>query len=233
MQTYTHINARLKLLVNHFTYGNAAAFAKSIHVVQQGFDRLLKPDKNTGRFPTVKPELVSKILNKYPDINGIWLLSGAGLMLHSMSQQELQDSPFAFMPATPSGIPCYRADFMHEFSLIQNKQADSISYYIDCKIFNHIDFWCLVGDSSMEPDIALGDIVAMQEIKDKKQKLSYGSIYGVVTKDFSTVRRISKGRGKDTLALIPANKSPEFPEQQIPRSSIQHLFHIPGCIKKL
>jgi len=233
MQISAHVNERLKILINHFTHGNAAAFARRIHMVQQGFDRLLRPDKKTGRFPIVKPEIISKILNKYPDVNLIWLLSGSGLMLNSMVNKELKDFQYALMPASPSGIPCYQVDFMHNFSIIQNKQTDLICYYIDCKIFNHVDFWCFMGDQSMEPDIALGDMVAMHEIHDKEPKLQYGSIYGVVTKDFSTLRRVAKGKGRNTLVLIPSNKSPEFHEQEIPHSSILHLFHIPGCIKKL
>jgi len=84
MQTPQNPNERIRVLIDHFTKGNAAAFARSIHVVQQGFDRLLKPDKKTGKFPFVKHEIVDKIVGQYPDVSKIWLLSGGGPMLLSM-----------------------------------------------------------------------------------------------------------------------------------------------------
>ena len=95
MQTPKHINERLRVLIDHFTQGNAAAFAREIKVVQQGFDRLLKQNKTNWRYPTVKPEIIDKILIKYPHVNKIWLLSGAGTMLRILEdpQETLSSVP--------------------------------------------------------------------------------------------------------------------------------------------
>ena len=113
MRAPTQINERLRLLIDHFTQGNAAAFAREIKVVQQGFDRLLKPNKETGRYPAVKPEIVDKILIKYPHVNEIWLLSGAGSMLRVLEdpQQTLSSVP-------PSDLThCYDQTVLSHFYL--------------------------------------------------------------------------------------------------------------------
>jgi len=228
MRTSSDINLRLIELVKHFTDGNAAAFARSIQIAQQRFDRLLKPVKKSGKFPIVKPEIVNMILTQYETVSEIWLLSGSGPMIKT-----LDTSPASFVSPPPPGAPFYNVDFIHEYDLIINKHAESISYYPNMKSFPQADFWCHVTGRSMEPDITSGDPVAMREILDTNKVIVYGQVYGIVTKNFCTVRRVTKGRNDRYLTLIPSNKSPEYAEQEILRSSIEHLFHVLGCIKKL
>jgi len=228
MQLSTEINTRLATLVKHFTHGNAAAFARSIDVVQQRFDRLLKPDRKSGKYPMVKPEIVEVIMAQYPAINRIWLLSGAGPMLHDA--QDPQTTSYGF---SSYGVPYYPTDFIHALELVTQKHAESIGYYIDFKSFNHADFWCHITGRSMEPEIASGDIVAMKEVLDRENDILYGEIYGMVTKNFCTIRRVAKGNSDDQLILIPANKSAEYAEQEIPRAAVERLFQLLCCVKEL
>ena len=228
MRTSSEINLRLLKLVEHFTGGNAAAFARSIHIAQQRFDRLLKPVKESGKYPMVKPEIVDMILAQYKMVNDIWLLSGSGSMIKT-----LIDSPESFVAPPPTEAPFYRVDFIHEYELILNKHAQSIAHQIDLKIFPQVDFWCHVSGHSMEPEIASGDLVAMKEISEVNKGIIYGNVYGIVTKDFCTVRRITAGSNARSITLIPSNKSAEYAQQEIPRSSIEHLFHVLCCVKKL
>ena len=228
MQTLsTEINLRLVTLVKHFTHGNAAAFARNIQVMQQRFDRLLKPNRKTGKFPMVKPEIIRDILKQYPSVHDVWLLSGAGPMLHT-----LEDAPASFQISPPSGVPYYHTDFIHEFELIRNKHAESIGYYIDFKIYNHADFWCYVTGRSMEPEIVSGNVIAMKEVSNKEDGILYGEIYGIVTKNFCTIRCVAKGSNDQSITLIPANKGAEYAEQEIPRSDIEHIFQVLCCVKK-
>jgi len=228
MRSSIETNERLKELVKHYTQGNAAAFAKSIEVTQQRFDRLLKIDKKSGKYPAVKGEMINAILDKYPNVQDVWLLAGRGEMLNT-----LNETPESFIPTPPSGIPYYSADFAHEFDLIKNRHAQSIHYQIDYKIFNHADFWCNFSGHSMEPEITSGDAVAMKEISCNETEVLFGEIYGIVTNNFCTIRRIAKGSKPGYLKLIPSNKSVEYTEQEIKRSSIEHMFHVLCSVKKL
>ena len=228
MHTPTETNLRLVELVKHFTDGNAAAFARSINVSQQSFDRLLKVDRKSGKFPMVKPELIRAILTQYPEVHKVWLYTGVGSMLNT-----IEDPKSSFHVSPPSGVPYFPIDFIHEFELIRNKKAERIGYFIDFKAYNHADFWCHVTGRSMEPEIVAGDFVAMKEIYDKKEGILYGEMYGIVTKSFCTVRRVAKGSNENHLKLIPSNKSAEYAEQEIHRSTIQNLFMILGYVRNL
>ena len=99
MRILKYPNERLRLLIDHFTDGNVAAFAREIKEVQQALDRLFKPSKTSGRFPAVKFEIYEKILIRYPDVSQIWLLSGAGPMLRI-----LEDPKTRYEGET---CPCY------------------------------------------------------------------------------------------------------------------------------
>jgi len=224
----SEINLRLAALVKHFTDGNAAAFARSIKVAQQRFDRLLKPDKESGKYPIIKPEIVEKILTRYPNVRDIWLLSGSGPMLDTM-----EDLKPSFHISLPSGVPYFPLDFIHEFELIRSKKAEYIGYPVDFKAFNHADFWCNVTGRSMEPEIVAGDFVAMKEVYDKNEGVLYGEMYGIVTKKFCIIRRVAKGSTDLHIKLIPSNKSAEYAEQEILRSSIDNLFLILGYTRNL
>jgi len=222
------INQRILELVKHFTNRNAAAFARTIQIGQQRFDRLLKPDKKSGKFPMVKPEIVTVILAQYPLVSEVWLLSGAGSMIKTVV-----DSLTSVQSLTPSGVPFYHVDFIHEYELIKNKHAESIGYYIDLKSVNHADFWCHVAGRSMEPEIASGDMVAMKEVPDRENGVLNGEMYGIVTKNFCTVRRVVMSKNPGHLLLVPSNKSAENAEQEIPLSTIEQIFQVLGCYKKL
>jgi hypothetical protein len=228
MRISPEINIRINELVNHFTKGNVAAFARSIHVTQQRFDRLLKPVKKSGKFPMVKLDIVRAILFQYPNVHEVWLLSGAGPMLNTLEE------PYSYFHAPhQQSVPYYLLDFIHEFELIKNKHADSIGCYIDFKIFNHADFWCHITGRTMEPEISSGDIVAMKEVVDIEDGILYGETYGIVTKNFCTIRRVVKGSTDAFLTLVPAEKNAEYAEQEIQRSTIKHLFQVLCCVKKL
>jgi len=224
----SEINIRLKMLVERFTKGSASAFAHSIHLKQQSFDRLLKKNKKNGKFPGVKPEIYDAILKKYPSVQKVWLYTGEGPMLNTIEDPQ---SPFHISPH--SDVPYYRVDFIHEFELIKNKKAEYIGYHVNFQAYNHADFWCHFTGHSMEPEIAAGDFIAMKEIHDKKEGILYGEMYGIVTKNFCTIRRVAKGSSDQRLKLIPSNKSAEYAEQEIPRPAIQKLFLVICCVKNL
>ena len=82
----------------------------------------------------------------------------------------------------------------------------------------------------MEPEINHGDIIAIREINNWREFLLMGEIYGIITNEFRTIKRLEKGSNKETFRLIPINR--EYQEQEIPISQIQKIFKVIGCMKK-
>ncbi|MDR2584706.1 MAG: hypothetical protein LBC84_00550 [Prevotellaceae bacterium] len=202
-----NINQRIRILVDHFTEKNATRFANSIGVVQQRFDRILKVNEKTKKYPLVKQEIIDAILSVYPNVNKIWLYMGEGPML----QDQLHDTGYAYLLY---GNPYFNIDFIDGFDLIFNKDPKHVEYYIDIRAYSHADFWC---NSN-------GNMVAMKEIVDKQNDILYGEIYGIVTKGFRTIKRIVQGKNERYVKLLSTSNQIDNTEQEIPISKIEHIF---------
>ena len=85
----------------------------------------------------------------------------------------------------------------------------------------------------MEPELNNGDFIAMKEMKSPIQYLPAGEIYGIVTEDYRTVKRMTTSDKDGFVRLIPTNKSPEFKPQDIPVSMICKVFAVLGSMHRL
>ena len=86
----------------------------------------------------------------------------------------------------------------------------------------------------MEPLISSGDIIALKEMKDWRDFLLFGEVYGIITDDMRTVKTVTKSqKGEDFLQLVPENKAEEYQPQDIPIKLIRKVFKVLGCMKKL
>ena len=84
----------------------------------------------------------------------------------------------------------------------------------------------------MEPLISHGDMIALKKIEDWPNYILYGEVYGIVTSEYRTVKKVRKSvKGEDYLRLVPVN--PEFDEQDIPKSIVRGVFQIIGCAKRI
>lgn len=82
----------------------------------------------------------------------------------------------------------------------------------------------------MEPLISNGDIIALHKIEDWQTYMLYGEIYGIMTDEWRTVKRVRKSSNPDYIILEPANK--EYDEQEIPKSLIRGVWQVLGSVKK-
>lgn len=131
------------------------------------------------------------------------------------------------------GSPYYNVDFIGGFDLVLNDQTINPEYYINFKPYNSPGvMWCNVSGKSMEPEINNGDLIAIKEASISIEHLPYGEIYGIVTNDYRTIKRISKSSKEGFVKLIPTNQSPEFVSQDIPISIIQKVFLVIGSVKR-
>lgn len=165
-----------------------------------------------------------------------WLLTGKGEML----KEKLSEPVQAGRKASPTinyeykGAPYYNVDFIGGFDVVLNDQTVNPDYYINFVPYNKPGvIWCNITGHSMEPELNNGDFIAMKEMTTPIEYLPYGEIYGIVTDDFRTVKRIRMSEKKGYVRLIPTNKSPEYAEQEIPVTMIRKVFAVLGSMHRL
>lgn len=178
-------------------------------------------------------------------INPNWLITGEGSMLISdgnsqadtISGKNTSVQQAVNVPAISytHGRPYFNVDFLGGFDIIINDQTVMPEYNIDFKPYNKEGvMWCNITGHSMEPLVSNGDIIAIREMKDWRDFILYGEVYGIVTEDMRTVKVVTKSeQGQDFMRLVPINKSEEYQPQDIPVKLITHVFKVVGCMKKM
>lgn len=213
---------RISTIVEKFGNGKNTVFASLIGVSEAN----VRNYKN-GVMP--KADFLEKIARSF-DININWLLTGEGNMLSSESEKE---EKLPSVNQTYEGAPYFNVDFIGGFDLIVNDQTVNPDFYINYPPYNQPGVvWCNLTGHSMEPEISNGDIIALREVTTPIQYLPAGEIYGIVTEEYRTVKRIRLSQKEGFVRLIPSNKSEEFCEQEIPISIILKVYAILGSIRK-
>lgn len=213
---------RISTIVEKFGNGKNTVFASLIGVSEAN----VRNYKN-GVMP--KADFLEKIARSF-DININWLLTGEGNMLSSESEKE---EKLPSVNQTYEGTPYFNVDFIGGFDIIVNDQTRNPDFYINYPPYNQEGVvWCNLTGHSMEPEISNGDIIALREVTTPTQYLPAGEIYGIVTEEYRTVKRIRLSQKEGFVRLIPSNKSEEFCEQEIPISMIIRVYAVLGSIRK-
>lgn len=177
---------------------------------------------------SIQPDKLKSIAINYPDLSIEWLLIGIGDML-KINKEELKPSiNHKFI-----GSPYYNVDFIGGFDVVLNNQTINPDYYIDFSPYNEKGVvWCNITGKSMEPEINSGDIIAMKELTTNIEYLPFGEIYGFVTNEYRTVKKLGRSDKDGYIRLIPTNKSEEFAPQDIPAEMVIKVFSVLGSVKR-
>ncbi len=201
----------------------------------------LKGNAELARFLGVAPNTITNwygrktfdidvIYTKCVDIDMNWLLTGEGNMIREESNKE---EKLPSVNQTYEGAPYFNVDFIGGFDLIVNNQTVNPDFYINYPPYNQPGVvWCNLTGHSMEPEISNGDIIALREVTTPIQYLPAGEIYGIVTDEYRTVKRVRLSQKEGFVRLIPSNKSDEFCEQEIPINMILKVYAVLGSIRK-
>ena len=213
---------RISTIVEKFGNGKNTVFASLIGVSEAN----VRNYKN-GVMP--KADFLEKIARSF-DININWLLTGEGNMLRTESEKE---EKLPSVNQTYEGAPYFNVDFIGGFDVIVNDQTRNPDFYMNYPPYNQEGVvWCNLTGHSMEPEISNGDIIALREVTTPIQYLPAGEIYGIVTEEYRTVKRVRLSQKEGFVRLIPSNKSEEFCEQEIPISMILKVYAVLGSIRK-
>lgn len=203
---------RVMALVNHYTNGNKSQFAKMLGITPQTINTWIARN-------TFDAEL---LYAKCDDLSADWLLAGKGDMIRNVAPNINQNGV---------GVPYFDVDFCGGFDMMLNDQTAVPTGYINFPQYNRADSWANISGHSMEPLISHGDIIALRKIEDWQTFILYGEIYGIMTEEYRTVKRIRKSDNPDNLLLEPINKG--YDSTEIPKAVITGVWQVLGCAKRL
>lgn len=193
---------------------------------QQDFSERVNSDKSTVSLImndriSIPNNMFVNISNAFQFISIEWLKNGIGEITGNNTN------------ITNYGRPYYNVDFECGFDSLINDQTIIPEYNISYPPYNKEGIiWCNATGQSMVPEINPGDIIALQEVKNWKDYITYGETYAIVTSNnLRTIKKIRKGRKKDTILLVPINHS-EYDDQEIPITHITRIFRVLAAIKK-
>lgn len=190
-----------------------------------GYTRNLKENPSASK--------IEDILNAYPELNRVWLLSGEGEMLTSSQASMEQDTD-----ARKGMIPFYDAETTggHNGRVSSSNSTSEMIGYI------HAGGWFggretaairHVGESMTEyPD---GCILAVREVLDRNL-LVPGKNYVIETSEYRVTKRIQHGSSKDTISLYSTNQEKYedgrlvYEPFEVSLADVRRIFSVLGYI---
>ncbi|MCQ2191523.1 MAG: hypothetical protein MJZ23_01495 [Paludibacteraceae bacterium] len=161
---------------------------------------------------SISSQWMGKITEQYPELNISWLITGKGSMISGKSN------------IAKNKIPYFNVDFSGGFVELYNDQTQHPTGFVDMTNVQGAQLWCNIKGHSMEPTIADGDRIALQNVA-PNDSINYGSIYAIVTDDgLRTVKRIERSENEGKLLLVADNK--DYNPVEISKTSITHLFRV-------
>ena len=195
-------------------------FANEIEVSTSLITEICKKRTNAGITP------IQNLINRFPNINSNWLLTGEGSMLKedvpvAIQIENLNDG-FPFVSVTAIG-GFGSSDFVI-------MQQDIKEYYVIPK-FKHkkIDFMIEVEGSSMYPKYNSGDVVACTIIKESTF-IQWNKTHVVATKEQGIIiKRLKKSEQEDVLVMVSDNKS--YEPFEVHKDDIKGIALVVGVIR--
>lgn len=181
------------------------------------------------------PEDKRNIISRhYPDLNTSWLMTGNGTMLRTESSSpssaeqnvELSKKGVLMVPFT---------NLDARGGLLANQETDVAEYVTEMIPFSDGiaqkgDFVIPMYGDSMYPRYPSGSRLLIRHVESWREYLELGASYVIELVDGRhVVKIVKKGSDKDHFLLVSVN--PEFEEQEIPKSIINHVFLVKLMLK--
>lgn len=180
-------------------------------------------------------EKLSNILNTFPELSKVWLLTGEGEMLRTDTPAGVSVSedapPPQLIPAPPGkGLPLIPLPAMAGFLKgAADIDPNEIEWYF-VPAFRDCQFLIRVKGDSMSPRYLSGDIVACREVQDTGTFFQWGKTYVLDTDQGVVIKRVRPSEKENHILCVSDN--PEYDPFDVPIAGIYHLAIVRGLIRE-
>lgn len=210
-----------------------------------------------ARYLGIKPQALSNwyarntldlhiLSDKFPEIDGNWLLTGEGTMLKTIvndtTQRQCRDDAETMpttsiaqneqQPANRRTLPLIPIDAVAGFNGIDSPGVR----LVDCALYEvpdfaevHAEFLVRVSGSSMYPKYSSGDILACRKVPEITF-IQWGKIYVIDSNQGAMVKRLFEIEGENDVLLCKSD-NPNYPPFRLPKSEIRSLSVVVGAIR--
>lgn len=219
----------LEGLIDHFTNGNKAQFAKLLGVSAQTVSAWIARN-------TFDAEL---IYTKCRCISSSWLLTGEGSMLASSSSSSPSSTSIPAAHHAPqgskAGIPLIPLDAIAGFPVDET----AATYLESCERYvipefqaKGADFLIRVSGDSMVPLYYSGDLLACHKLTDIRF-FQWGTIYVLETSQGILVKRVQESNEHDDCILCVSENDSVHKPFLLPRDDIRSMSTIIGLVRMI
>ena len=204
----------LRELKAYKKFPSDAAFARFLGITPQG----LATWQARNTFD------INKIVDKFPEVDEVWLLTGKGEMLKAASKPVVM----------PAGIPFYDIDVTGGITESFSDFPEMAQYRINYPPLNDCTAAFPVYGESMEPDFYSGEVVLVKEIT-KINSMLWGEPYLVITNancdNLRTIKNVYISDDRKNFILRASN--PRFAGDTIvPCADVLKIFIVKGKVSR-
>lgn len=172
------------------------AFELSIGASNGAFGRAIKNKTD------VSSDWLSIIIEKHPEINPSWLLTGVGEMLKGDNSRPVAHSTFN----PQEGIPLIPISAMAGCFTDDSQILEYECERFVVPTFKGAEFLISVKGSSMYPKYNSGDIVACKRLPLSDLFFQWNKVYVLDTNQGPLIKRIQKGSDDDHILIVSDNE---------------------------
>ena len=163
-----------------------------------------------------------KIVNVFPEINEIYLMTGQGQMLAEKEER--------YREAKGQVIPLLSISAMAGYNEDNWSVMIASSPLYSVPEVPNADFLIRVGGDSMQPKLYEGDMIACRFIKELLF-FQWGKTYVLDTSQGVMVKNIYEDKNNPDNVLLVSENAEKYPPFAIPRSDIRKLALVVGSIR--
>lgn len=177
--------------------------------------------KSRKQYRDLSDKVIDKILNTYPEINRVWLITGEGDMLNEVKSQQTDINIIPLLPVSAQG------GSLNDFVLsVKNEDCEKIISPI-----RGADFAITVSGESMAPEYPSGSKVLIKKI-DEKAFIEWGRCYVLDTCNGTVIKKLAAPVendpkfGKDYVTCISVNPNPLYSPFRVPLCDIYGIYRV-------
>ncbi|WP_345369293.1 S24 family peptidase [Algivirga pacifica] len=167
---------------------------------------------------------LEEIVDKYPQLNPTWLLTGKGSMLLENERKEVKtiNDPHE----NDVLVPVYNIEASAGIGFLNG--SEYIMDQIKIPFAEKGDVAISINGDSMYPVIDDGDLAVIRQFP-FHDYVMYGNIYVIVTDEASFCKVIKKSDNPETLLMRSLNK--EYEDFEIPIRLIRYVYLVVGVVR--